>query len=93
MFGAIAILSIFSIAVAFAPSWPVFTVLFFIVGMGQIGCYIVVFVLGKCCVQHLDIPPLHWLHVSCCSDVDFSGVHRFSPMRTQLKTPFFFWIL
>ncbi|KAG7220354.1 hypothetical protein INR49_010190 [Caranx melampygus] len=47
MFGAIAILSIFSIAVAFAPSWPIFTVLFFIVGMGQIGCYIVVFVLGS----------------------------------------------
>uniref|UniRef100_A0A665WFC3 Major facilitator superfamily (MFS) profile domain-containing protein n=1 Tax=Echeneis naucrates TaxID=173247 RepID=A0A665WFC3_ECHNA len=47
LFGAIAMLSIFSSAVAFAPSWPVFTVLFFVLGMGQIACYIVVFVLGS----------------------------------------------
>ncbi|KAM4731840.1 solute carrier family 22 member 4-like isoform 2-T2 [Anableps anableps] len=47
LFGSIAILSIFSSAVAFAPSWPVFTVLFFMLGLGQIACYIVVFVLGS----------------------------------------------
>uniref|UniRef100_A0A096LZ27 Major facilitator superfamily (MFS) profile domain-containing protein n=1 Tax=Poecilia formosa TaxID=48698 RepID=A0A096LZ27_POEFO len=47
LFGSIAILSIFSSAVAFAPSWPVFTVLFFMLGLGQISCYIVVFVLGS----------------------------------------------
>ncbi|XP_071336380.1 solute carrier family 22 member 4-like [Trachinotus anak] len=47
LFGAIIILSIFSSAVAFAPSWPVFTVLFFMLGMGQIACFIVVFVLGS----------------------------------------------
>uniref|UniRef100_A0A3B5MMQ7 Major facilitator superfamily (MFS) profile domain-containing protein n=1 Tax=Xiphophorus couchianus TaxID=32473 RepID=A0A3B5MMQ7_9TELE len=46
LFGSIAVLSIFSSAVAFAPSWPVFTVLFFMLGLGQIACYIVVFVLG-----------------------------------------------
>lgn len=46
LFGSIAVLSIFSSAVAFAPSWPVFTVLLFLMGMGQIACYIVVFVLG-----------------------------------------------
>lgn len=50
MFVAISMLSIFSIAVAFAPSWPVFTVLFFIMGMGQIASFIVVFVLGLCVV-------------------------------------------
>ncbi|MEQ2165167.1 hypothetical protein GOODEAATRI_014182, partial [Goodea atripinnis] len=47
LFGSIAILSVFSSAVAFAPSWPVFTVLFFMLGLGQIACYIVVFVLGS----------------------------------------------
>ncbi|XP_070694565.1 solute carrier family 22 member 4-like [Pempheris klunzingeri] len=47
LFGAIAMLSVFSSAVAFAPSWPVFTVLFFMMGMGQIAGYIVVFVLGS----------------------------------------------
>uniref|UniRef100_A0A3B5MMQ2 Major facilitator superfamily (MFS) profile domain-containing protein n=1 Tax=Xiphophorus couchianus TaxID=32473 RepID=A0A3B5MMQ2_9TELE len=47
LFGSIAVLSIFSSAVAFAPSWPVFTVLFFMLGLGQIACYIVVFVLGS----------------------------------------------
>ncbi|CAN9497608.1 unnamed protein product [Ophioblennius macclurei] len=47
MFGAIGILSISSVAMAFAPSWPVFTVLFFLLGMGQISSYIVVFVLGS----------------------------------------------
>uniref|UniRef100_A0A3B4YQ41 Solute carrier family 22 member 4-like n=1 Tax=Seriola lalandi dorsalis TaxID=1841481 RepID=A0A3B4YQ41_SERLL len=47
LFGSIAMLTIFSGALAFAPSWPVFTVLFFMLGMGQIACYIVVFVLGS----------------------------------------------
>ncbi|KAM7406739.1 hypothetical protein PAMA_002785 [Pampus argenteus] len=47
LFGTIIILSIFSVAIAFAPSWPVFTVLFFMLGMGQISSYIVVFVLGS----------------------------------------------
>ncbi|XP_044073842.1 solute carrier family 22 member 4-like isoform X2 [Siniperca chuatsi] len=47
LFGAIAMLSVFSIAVAFAPSWPIFTVLFFMLGLGQITSYIVVFVLGS----------------------------------------------
>ncbi|XP_018558313.1 solute carrier family 22 member 5 [Lates calcarifer] len=47
LFSAIILLSVFSTAVAFAPSWPVFTVLFFMLGLGQISCYIVVFVLGK----------------------------------------------
>lgn len=46
LFGANAMLSIFSCAVAFAPSWPVFTALFFLMGMGQISSYITVFVLG-----------------------------------------------
>ncbi|XP_068592786.1 organic cation/carnitine transporter 2-like [Cebidichthys violaceus] len=47
LFGAIAVLSIFSSALAFATSWPVFIVLFFILGLGQITSYIVVFVLGS----------------------------------------------
>ncbi|XP_044222130.1 solute carrier family 22 member 4-like [Thunnus albacares] len=47
LFGAIIALSVFSSAVAFAPSWPVFTVLFFMLGLGQIAGYIVVFVLGS----------------------------------------------
>uniref|UniRef100_UPI0037E94278 solute carrier family 22 member 4-like n=1 Tax=Semicossyphus pulcher TaxID=241346 RepID=UPI0037E94278 len=47
LFGATAMLSIFSSAVAFAPSWPVFTVLFFMMGVGQIASYIAVFVLGS----------------------------------------------
>uniref|UniRef100_A0A3P8RSM1 Major facilitator superfamily (MFS) profile domain-containing protein n=1 Tax=Amphiprion percula TaxID=161767 RepID=A0A3P8RSM1_AMPPE len=47
LFGSIAILSIFSAAVSWASSWLVFTVLFFIMGVGQIGCFIVIFVLGS----------------------------------------------
>ncbi|XP_029314227.1 solute carrier family 22 member 5-like isoform X2 [Cottoperca gobio] len=47
LFGAISTLSIFSSAVAFAPSWPVFTVLFFMLGLGQITSYIAGFVLGS----------------------------------------------
>ncbi|XP_054887324.1 solute carrier family 22 member 4-like isoform X1 [Poeciliopsis prolifica] len=47
LFGSIAVLSIFSSAVALAPSWPVFTVLFFMLGLGQIASYIAVFVLGS----------------------------------------------
>ncbi|XP_051259111.1 solute carrier family 22 member 4-like isoform X2 [Dicentrarchus labrax] len=47
LFSAIAMISIFSCAVAFAPSWPVFTVLFFMMGLGQLASYIVVFVLGS----------------------------------------------
>uniref|UniRef100_A0A3Q2CTP8 Solute carrier family 22 member 4-like n=1 Tax=Cyprinodon variegatus TaxID=28743 RepID=A0A3Q2CTP8_CYPVA len=47
LFGSIAILSVFSSAVAFAPSWPIFVVLFFMQGLGQIASYIAVFVLGS----------------------------------------------
>ncbi|KAG8000905.1 SEC14 domain and spectrin repeat-containing protein 1 [Nibea albiflora] len=47
LFGAIGMLSVFSCALAFAPSWPIFTILFFMMGLGQIACYIVVFVLGS----------------------------------------------
>lgn len=46
LFSAIAVLSVFSIAVAFAPSWPVFTVFYFLLGLGQITSYVVAFVLG-----------------------------------------------
>ncbi|XP_054471880.1 organic cation/carnitine transporter 2-like [Anoplopoma fimbria] len=47
LFCGIITLSIFSTALAFATSWPVFIVLFFMLGMGQLTCYIVVFVLGS----------------------------------------------
>ncbi|KAL7385413.1 hypothetical protein ABVT39_021514 [Epinephelus coioides] len=47
LFGALAMLSIFSSALAFAPSWPVFTILFFMLGFGQITAFTVVFVLGS----------------------------------------------
>uniref|UniRef100_A0A3Q3G1G4 Solute carrier family 22 member 5-like n=1 Tax=Labrus bergylta TaxID=56723 RepID=A0A3Q3G1G4_9LABR len=47
LFSAIAMLSVFSSAVAFAPSWPVFTLLFFMMGVGQIASYIALFVLGS----------------------------------------------
>ncbi|XP_076730954.1 solute carrier family 22 member 4 isoform X2 [Maylandia zebra] len=47
LFGAIATLSIFSLALKFAQSWAVFAVLFFMVGMGQLTSYIVLFVLGS----------------------------------------------
>ncbi|XP_028992593.1 organic cation/carnitine transporter 2-like [Betta splendens] len=47
VFGATVVLSVFSCAVASAPSWPVFLGLYFVMGMGQIACYIIVFVLGS----------------------------------------------
>lgn len=46
LFGAMIMLSVFSAALAFAPSWPIFVVLFFMMGLGQISSYVVVFVLG-----------------------------------------------
>lgn len=42
------LLAVFSFALAFAPSWPVFTALFFMMGAGQISSYVTVFVLGMC---------------------------------------------
>ncbi|XP_029980913.1 solute carrier family 22 member 4-like [Sphaeramia orbicularis] len=47
VFGSTIILSVFSAAMAFAPSWPVFTLLYFVVGLGQITSFIVAFVLGS----------------------------------------------
>ncbi|XP_061649559.1 organic cation/carnitine transporter 2-like isoform X2 [Phyllopteryx taeniolatus] len=47
LLSSIALLSIFSSVLALAPSWELFTVLFFIAGLGQISCYVVVFVLGS----------------------------------------------
>ncbi|KAM9804525.1 solute carrier family 22 member 4-like [Neosynchiropus ocellatus] len=47
LFGSIAILSIFSGALVLAPSWPIFTIIFFIMGMGQITSYVVIFVMGS----------------------------------------------
>ncbi|CAJ1079814.1 solute carrier family 22 member 4-like [Xyrichtys novacula] len=47
LFSAMAMLSVFSIAIAFAPSWPVFTFLFFMMGLGQMAGYIALFVLGS----------------------------------------------
>uniref|UniRef100_A0A672ZBK4 Major facilitator superfamily (MFS) profile domain-containing protein n=1 Tax=Sphaeramia orbicularis TaxID=375764 RepID=A0A672ZBK4_9TELE len=45
VFGSTIILSVFSAAMAFAPSWPVFTLLYFVVGLGQITSFIVAFIL------------------------------------------------
>lgn len=47
LLGAQLLLSVSSSCMAFAPSWPVFMVCFFMVGFGQITAYIVVFVLGS----------------------------------------------
>lgn len=47
LFGALLLQSAFSCGMAFAPSWPVFTFLYFMVGFGQITAYIVGFVLGS----------------------------------------------
>ncbi|XP_077393026.1 organic cation/carnitine transporter 2-like [Festucalex cinctus] len=47
LLGSVALLSVFSSVLALAPSWELFTVLFFMLGLGQIGCYVVVFVLGS----------------------------------------------
>ncbi|KAM9802720.1 organic cation/carnitine transporter 2-like [Syngnathus typhle] len=43
----VALMSVFSSVLAAAPSWELFTVLFFAMGLGQIGCFVVVFVLGS----------------------------------------------
>ncbi|XP_022059320.2 solute carrier family 22 member 4-like [Acanthochromis polyacanthus] len=62
LFGSIAILSIFSAAASSASSWLVFTVLFFILGVGQISCYIVIFVLGS----EILIGPSRFLFSQLC---------------------------
>ena len=48
LFGSVALVSVFSGAQAFAPSWPVFTALYFMIGLGQLSGYVAVFVLGMC---------------------------------------------
>lgn len=47
-------LSVCSTAVTFAPTWSVFTVLFFMLGLGQIASYVAAFVLGKGYFQFQD---------------------------------------
>ncbi|XP_073330192.1 solute carrier family 22 member 4-like [Pagrus major] len=47
LFGSMAMQSVFSISLAFAPSWPVFTVLYFMIGLGQLAGYVALFVLGS----------------------------------------------
>ncbi|XP_036966746.1 solute carrier family 22 member 4-like isoform X2 [Acanthopagrus latus] len=47
LFGSVALVSVFSGAQAFAPSWPVFTALYFMIGLGQLSGYVAVFVLGS----------------------------------------------
>uniref|UniRef100_A0A8C6LXR7 Major facilitator superfamily (MFS) profile domain-containing protein n=1 Tax=Nothobranchius furzeri TaxID=105023 RepID=A0A8C6LXR7_NOTFU len=47
LFGCIGMLSIFTVAAAFAQSWPVFAFCFFMLGVGQISGYVIVFVLGS----------------------------------------------
>lgn len=47
LFGFIAMTSVFSSALSFATSWPVFTLLFFMMGVGQIASYITSFILGS----------------------------------------------
>ncbi|XP_061696996.1 organic cation/carnitine transporter 2-like [Syngnathoides biaculeatus] len=46
LLGSIAFLSISCSVLALAPSWELFSVIFFLVGFGQISCFVVVFVLG-----------------------------------------------
>ncbi|XP_040912517.1 solute carrier family 22 member 5-like [Toxotes jaculatrix] len=47
LLGTIAMIGVYSGAVAFAPSWPIFIVLFFMLGLGQLTSYITVFILGS----------------------------------------------
>lgn len=43
-----AVQTFFTIVQIFSPSWTVFSILFFMSGLGQISNYISGFVLGKC---------------------------------------------
>ncbi|XP_024919743.1 solute carrier family 22 member 5-like [Cynoglossus semilaevis] len=47
LFGSLLILTISSTAATFAPSFPVFTVLFMLMGFSQMAIYITIFVLGS----------------------------------------------
>ncbi|TNN73621.1 Solute carrier family 22 member 5 [Liparis tanakae] len=53
---------LYPIALAFAPSWPVFITIFFILGLGQLTSYITVFVLGS----EILIGPIRLLFSSLC---------------------------
>nr|XP_015204919.1 PREDICTED: solute carrier family 22 member 5-like isoform X1 [Lepisosteus oculatus] len=46
LFATMAIQTVFTFIQVFAPSWEVFCILFFIVGLGQISNYVAAFVLG-----------------------------------------------
>ncbi|KAK5858885.1 hypothetical protein PBY51_002995 [Eleginops maclovinus] len=46
LFVTMAVQTVFTFIMVFAPSWPMFCALFFIVGMGQISNYVAAFVLG-----------------------------------------------
>ncbi|XP_062909312.1 organic cation/carnitine transporter 2-like [Mobula hypostoma] len=47
LFGTMAVQCIFSIAQVFAPSWEIFCLLNFLIGLGQISNYVAAFVLGS----------------------------------------------
>lgn len=43
-----AVQTVFTVALIFSPSWIVFSIIFFISGMGQMANYMAAFVLGTC---------------------------------------------
>lgn len=67
LFGGSAMLSVSTVALAFAPSWPVFLALFFLAGINQIPSFLSGFVLGKTRTVLADnsfeqtrTPLVHW---------------------------------
>lgn len=60
LFIAIAVQTVFTFVQVFAPSWPVFCALFFVVGLGHISNYVAAFVLGTLIALYFLIltPPL-----------------------------------
>lgn len=52
-FVTMAVQTVFTAVLIFSPSWIVFTILFFISGMGQMANYVAAFVLGTHIQHHL----------------------------------------
>ncbi|XP_034062375.1 solute carrier family 22 member 5-like isoform X2 [Gymnodraco acuticeps] len=76
LFVTMAIQTVFTFIMVFAPSWPVFCALFFIVGMGQISNYVAAFVLGT----EILSPKVRTIYSTAGVSLFFAAGYMFLPL-------------
>ncbi|KAJ4922631.1 hypothetical protein JOQ06_024752 [Pogonophryne albipinna] len=76
LFVTMAVQTVFTLIMVFAPSWPVFCALFFIVGMGQISNYVAGFVLGT----EILSPKVRTIYSTAGVNLFFAAGYMFLPL-------------